>query len=183
MVHLSRCTLKSDWLTILLAAQCILLLFRVQYWARAFNASQFAFVDVVWEVIDDTSGLLVFLFMVMAGYGAAFHITFRIAEGGPDEYKTIWRSVLSMYEHVYGDLELKDFYSLKHMRVMRRSGVLGVGRSTARQEPLERTNQGLCNETQTKHFSNPYPLLLSRCLPRCSQRPTSSSRALCWSTS
>ncbi|KAK2080181.1 hypothetical protein QBZ16_000034 [Prototheca wickerhamii] len=117
VVHLSRCTLKSDWLTILLAAQCILLLFRVQYWARAFNASQFAFVDVVWEVIDDTSGLLVFLFMVMAGYGAAFHITFRIAEGGPDEYKTIWRSVLSMYEHVYGDLELKDFYSLKHMRV------------------------------------------------------------------
>lgn len=94
-----------------------MLLFRVQYWARAFHASQFAFVDVVWEVIHDTSGLLVFLFMVMAGYGAAFYITFRTVSEGPKDFQTIWRSVLSMYEHVYGDLELKDFYSLKSMGV------------------------------------------------------------------
>lgn len=34
VMHLGRLSISSDWLSILAAAQCILLLFRLQYFSR-----------------------------------------------------------------------------------------------------------------------------------------------------
>ncbi|KAL6769108.1 TRP11C [Auxenochlorella protothecoides x Auxenochlorella symbiontica] len=116
-MHLGRLSVKSEWLTIVLAVQCIILLFRLQYWSRAFRATRFAFADVLWEVICDTSWLLAFLFLVMGGYAAAFHITFRTADKEPEGYGNIWKSFLTIYEHVHGDIKLEEFYSAKSLPV------------------------------------------------------------------
>ncbi len=45
MLHLGRWGLESEWMTALPAIQCILLVFRLQFYTQAFRPTRFAFVD------------------------------------------------------------------------------------------------------------------------------------------
>jgi hypothetical protein len=48
--HLSRTWVEPGWLPIAVAVQCVLLLFRVQYFSRVFRPTRIAFVDSIAEV-------------------------------------------------------------------------------------------------------------------------------------
>jgi len=45
VMHVGRVNVSSEWLSIAAAVQCILLLFRLQYFSRVFTPTNFAFVD------------------------------------------------------------------------------------------------------------------------------------------
>ena len=45
VMHLSRVDLHGCWLTVLPAVQCILLMFRLQYYSQVFRPTRFAFLD------------------------------------------------------------------------------------------------------------------------------------------
>jgi hypothetical protein len=55
--------------------------------------------------------VFIFIFLVCIAYGAAFHISFRTQDDDktPEEFSSFIRSVLSSFEHLYGDIKLGDF--------------------------------------------------------------------------
>ncbi|GAB4820880.1 hypothetical protein N2152v2_007926 [Parachlorella kessleri] len=112
-MHLARWHLESSWLSILPAVQYILLVFKLQYFSQAFRPTRFAFLDTVREVTSDLKYYLLFLLLVMWGFGSAFHIVFRRNQEDTDEYDTMLHAFLAMFEHQYGDLELKPMYQSK----------------------------------------------------------------------
>lgn len=76
-MHLGRFNVSSGWLSIAAALQCILLLFRLQYFSRVFTPTRFSFVDDLKEVLQDCKWYLAFLVLITLGYAASFHILFR----------------------------------------------------------------------------------------------------------
>lgn len=48
-LHLGRIRLAAGWLSVAAALQCILLLFRLQYFSRVFKSTRFAFLDDIKE--------------------------------------------------------------------------------------------------------------------------------------
>lgn len=49
-MHLGRLSISSDWLSILASAQCILLLFRLQYFSRCVHGSDLSTINTPQEV-------------------------------------------------------------------------------------------------------------------------------------
>ena len=76
-MHLTR-HVASGYLSILCAVQCILLLFRLQYFSRVFTATRFAFLEAVKEAIKAISAYLAFMLLIMFGFAVAFHVLFRM---------------------------------------------------------------------------------------------------------
>ena len=101
VTHLARIFVASQWLTYAMAVQCI-------------RATRFSFPTMVRQVLSDIGWVLVFVFLVCVAFGAAIHITFRQDENAPEEFDSFPRSVLSMFEHAYGDLELKSFLNSRN---------------------------------------------------------------------
>lgn len=95
-------------LSVCCAAQCILLLFRLQYFSRVFRATRFAFVDDLVAVVKDVKTYLAFLAMVVFGWAAAFHILFRAAsdQSTHPEFATIGMSCLTMLNWVAGNIDM-----------------------------------------------------------------------------
>ncbi|GAB4819760.1 hypothetical protein N2152v2_006806 [Parachlorella kessleri] len=114
VMHLARINLHGCWLTVLPAAQCILLMFRLQYYSQVFRPTRFAFLDTIAEVFRDLRWYLVFLLLVMWGFGCAFHIVFRHDQEESEEFDTILHAFLSMFEHQYGDIEMGKMYKSKN---------------------------------------------------------------------
>ena len=112
-MHLGRIWLASQWLTYCLAVQCVLLMFRLQYFTQVLRPTRFSFASLVRQVVQDTGWVFIFLLLTCVGFGTAFHITFRAEDESPEAFATYIRSVLSCFEHLYGDLELKDFVNSK----------------------------------------------------------------------
>jgi hypothetical protein len=111
VLHFGRIWLASNWLTYCLAVQCILLMFRLQYFTQVLRPTRFSFSTVVREVVLEVGWVFIFIFLVCIAYGAAFHISFRTQddEKTPEEFISFVRAVLASLEHLYGDLKLSDF--------------------------------------------------------------------------
>lgn len=107
--HLGRLWVSTHWLTYLLSIQCILLMFRLQYFTQCFHTMRFSFSTVIRQVLIDLKWIFLFVFLTCFAYGAAVHIAFRQEKEPPEEFQSFPRAVLAMFEHAYGDLRLKDF--------------------------------------------------------------------------
>ncbi|KAI3431610.1 hypothetical protein D9Q98_004659 [Chlorella vulgaris] len=104
VLHLSR-HVDSGYLSIVCALQCIMLLFRLQYYSRVFTATRFAFLEAVKEAINAISIYLAFMLLIMLGFAVAFHILFR-ADQEHEEFRTITNSFLLMFANQDGLLDL-----------------------------------------------------------------------------
>lgn len=95
-------------LSVCCAAQCIFLLFRLQYFSRVFRATRFAFVDDLVAVVKDVKTYLLFLSLVVFGWAAAFHILFRSAtdQKTHPEFASIGMSCLTMLNWVAGNMDM-----------------------------------------------------------------------------
>ncbi|KAL4440087.1 hypothetical protein ABPG75_003088 [Micractinium tetrahymenae] len=113
VMHLGRWWTKSEWLTTALAAQCILLVFRLQWFTQAFQSIRFAFLPIIKEVWDSLRFFFIFMVLIMWGFACAFYIALRRDEDGPEEYSTIITSLLAMFEHQFGDVEMKPMWQSK----------------------------------------------------------------------
>ncbi|KAL6778251.1 TRP11A [Auxenochlorella protothecoides x Auxenochlorella symbiontica] len=123
-LHLGRVTLKAGWLSVAAALQCILLLFRLQYFSRVFKSTRFSFVDDLKEVMHDVKYYLVFLLLVVAGWGLALHILFREDQEEHKEFSTYPLTLLTMVTWLDGDVELDGLHK-SHNPVT--ASLLGVG--------------------------------------------------------
>ncbi|KAL4438682.1 hypothetical protein ABPG77_006286 [Micractinium sp. CCAP 211/92] len=122
--HLGRLNISSDYLSILAAVQCILLLFRLQYFSRVFRATRFAFLDDVKEVLHDVKWYLVFLGMLLLGFATSFHILFRRDQKKHEEFSTIGKSLVMMTTWLAGNADLNPLYEHAHNPVA--ASLLGV---------------------------------------------------------
>lgn len=113
VMHLGRWWTKSQLLTSLLAAQCILLVFRLQWFTQAFQSIRFAFLPIIKEVWDSLRVFFLFMLLIMWGFACAFYIALRRDEDGPEEYRSIVTSLLAMFEHQFGDVEMKAMWQSK----------------------------------------------------------------------
>ncbi|KAL4438685.1 hypothetical protein ABPG77_006289 [Micractinium sp. CCAP 211/92] len=113
VMHLGRWWTKSQLLTSLLAAQCILLVFRLQWFTQAFQSIRFAFLPIIQEVWESLRFFFLFMLLIMWGFACAFYIALRRDEDGPEEYKSIVTSLLAMFEHQFGDVEMKPMWESK----------------------------------------------------------------------
>ncbi|KAK9839401.1 hypothetical protein WJX81_000001 [Elliptochloris bilobata] len=113
IMHLSRQGVNSDSIVILMAAQCILLWLRLQYYLRVFRASKFAFVDTLVAIMADVKIFLVFLFLTLLGFAASFHVLYKkdqdeyevkvlayvmcLKQTMHQEYRTLWQSIFTVF--------------------------------------------------------------------------------------
>lgn len=104
LLHLTR-NVHSGYLSIACALQCILLLFRLQYFSRVFTATRFAFLEAVKEAISAISIYLFFMVLVILGFAVAFHILFR-KDQKSEEFSTIVSAFLTMWANQSGLLDL-----------------------------------------------------------------------------
>ncbi|EFN52792.1 expressed protein [Chlorella variabilis] len=122
ILHFSR-NVASGYLSIVCALQCILLLFRLQYFSRVFTATRFAFLEAVKEAISSISAYLAFMLLIMFGFAVAFHVLFR-ADQEHEEFRTITNSFLLMYAN-QGELLDLDIMRSSHNPVA--ATLLSVG--------------------------------------------------------
>lgn len=95
-MHLGRLGQDTTWLSVFSALQCILLLFRLQYFSRVFKSTRFAFLEALRDVVISISFFLAFLLLIMFAFGAAFHILFR-QDQQYEEFSTLGRSFLTVF--------------------------------------------------------------------------------------
>lgn len=67
-MHVGRFATNSEYVSILAALQCLLLLFRFQFFTRCLPQTRFSFVDDLKEVIGDVRWYLVFISAIVMGY-------------------------------------------------------------------------------------------------------------------
>ncbi|PRW39343.1 transient receptor potential channel [Chlorella sorokiniana] len=103
-MHLTR-QVHTGYLSIACALQCILLLFRLQFFSRVFAATRFAFLEAVKEAVSAISIYLFFMLLIMMGFAVAFHVLFR-KDQKHEEFATITNAFLTMYANQNGLLDL-----------------------------------------------------------------------------
>eukprot|EP00887_Chlorella_sp_A99_P000504 scaffold17.g504.t1 len=88
-LHLGRWVL-SGWISVMCAAQVVLLLFRLQWFSRCFASTRFQFVETV-----------------ILGFGVAFHVLFRLDQEATEGFDSIWDAFLTMFAAQGSLLDLK----------------------------------------------------------------------------
>ncbi|KAH7624970.1 hypothetical protein Ndes2526B_g00345 [Nannochloris sp. 'desiccata'] len=123
-MHLGRLDISSGWLSIAAATQCILLLFRLQYFSRVFTPTRFAFLDDLKEVVQDVRWYLLFILLIVLGYAAAFQTLFRQDQKQHEEFNSLGHAFIQMVTWAAGNAELSPLYS--HAQNPVAACVLGV---------------------------------------------------------
>ena len=100
-MHLSRYGLNTDILSILLALQCIFLLFRLQYYSRVFKSTRFSFIEAIRDVIYEIRQFFAFLLLIFFAFAAAFNILFR-KDQAVSNFDTLAHSFVKVYSSQSG---------------------------------------------------------------------------------
>jgi hypothetical protein len=123
VLHLSR-NISSGWLSIAAATQCILLLFKLQYFSRVFTPTKFAFLDDLKAVVSDVRWYIVFILLITVGYAAAFQTLFRQDQKKHKEFNSLGHAFIQMVTWAAGNADLSPLYS--HSQNPIAACVLGV---------------------------------------------------------
>jgi Ion transport protein len=123
-MHIGRLNISSGWLSIAAATQCILLLFRLQYFSRVFTPTKFAFLDDLKEVVQDVRWYLLFILLIVLGYAAAFQILFRQDQKQHEEFNSLGHAFMQMVTWSAGNADLSPLYN--HAQNPVAACVLGV---------------------------------------------------------
>ena len=107
VMHLGRIGLVSHSLSVVLATQILLLVFKVQFFTRCFTYSRFSFVEAIRDVILEIRQYFVFLMIIVFGFSAAFHILFR-QDQSVSHFDTLSHSFVKVYGKMTGGLEFDE---------------------------------------------------------------------------
>lgn len=107
LMHIGRVDLKSDALSVVLALQCIFLLFRLQYYSRVFKSTRFAFLETIRDVISEIRYYFVAMLIIMWGFSLSFYILFR-RDQGVHNFDTLATSFLKVYMSASGGLDYTE---------------------------------------------------------------------------
>jgi len=110
VMHIGRIGLGSSTLSVILALQCIFLMFRLQYFLRNFKSTRFSFLDAITDVFVDIKYFLALLLIIMLGFASAFAILFR---NDQDKYyfDTLFHAFLKIYAAQNDGLDLEELLS------------------------------------------------------------------------
>mmetsp|Transcript_6515 Transcript_6515/g.18757 ORF Transcript_6515/g.18757 Transcript_6515/m.18757 type:complete len:521 (-) Transcript_6515:416-1978(-) len=111
--YFTRWNLDSETISIFTALQVLLLYWKIQYWARAFQPLKNSFVDTLRAVIRDSSWFILLLLVTLWGFSAAFYILFRSEQGS--EFTNPIKSLLTMLSVMLGGFDLGFFYKTKRV--------------------------------------------------------------------
>ncbi|GBF92276.1 flagellar associated protein [Raphidocelis subcapitata] len=115
VVHLGRGTyLSASLLPALIAVQCVLLFFRLNYFSRLF-ANRFSLVDSLKQVIQDVRFYLLFLLLMVFGFACSFHVLFRDDQELP-QFSDISHSVLTVLNYALGGVQLSTMLDSSNPR-------------------------------------------------------------------
>lgn len=109
IMHLGRIGLESNTLSVLLALQCIFLMFRLQYFSRTFKSTRFSFLDTIRDVLVEIKHYFLFLLIIMLGFASAFAILFR-NDQEVTNFDTLAHAFLKVYSSQDG-LDYKEMLS------------------------------------------------------------------------
>jgi hypothetical protein len=112
IAYFGRWHLKSDALSILSALQVLLLWWRVQYFARAFQNMRNTFLNTIVAVIRDVWPFLLLLLITLWGFAGAFYILFR-DEQGTTKFDNPWHALTSVFTLMMGDIDVDIFFGSK----------------------------------------------------------------------
>ena len=107
VMHLGRIGLVSHSLSVVLATQILLLVFKVQFFTRCFTYSRFSFVEAIRDVILEIRQYFVFLMIIVFGFSAAFHILFR-QDQSVSHFDTLSHSFVKVYGKMLDGLEFDE---------------------------------------------------------------------------
>lgn len=107
IMHLGRIGLKSNILSVLLAAQVLLLLFKLQFFTRCFTSTRFSFVEAIRDVVMEIRQYFLFLIVIVFGFSAAFHILFR-QDQSVSHFDTLPHSFVKVYGKMLDGLEFDE---------------------------------------------------------------------------
>ncbi|KAK9804624.1 hypothetical protein WJX73_000016 [Symbiochloris irregularis] len=108
-LYLGRIHLESNYFSVLVALQVLLLWIKVQYFARVLQPTSNPFMETLRSVIMQTKWFIFLLLLTVYGFAAAFYTLFRYDQG-TDDFDTIWHSVLTMVGVMLGGADIKLFY-------------------------------------------------------------------------
>jgi len=109
-MHIFRFAVGSAWLSIAASTQCILLLFKLQFFSRVFTPTRFAFFDNIAAVLHDLRWFLTFLMLIVLGYSAAFTVLFRKDQEAHPEFSTLPLAFVNMVNWASGNADLSGLY-------------------------------------------------------------------------
>jgi hypothetical protein len=112
IAYFGRWQLKSDALSTLSALQVLLLWWRVQYFARAFQNTRNTFLNTLVAVTRSVWPFLILLLLTLWGFAGAFYILFR-DEQGTDKFDNPWHAITSVFTLMMGDIDVDLFYNSK----------------------------------------------------------------------
>ncbi|GBF94613.1 hypothetical protein Rsub_06728 [Raphidocelis subcapitata] len=103
-VHLQRSQVASPAFSIVLAAQCLLLYTKVQYYSRVLQSANTSFVDTLRAVLADSGVfyLLLFLGLSFYSFAAAFHILFRLDQKEVEEFNSFLHTTGTIFAFATG---------------------------------------------------------------------------------
>lgn len=112
IAYFGRWQLHSDALSVLSALQVLLLWWRVQYFARAFQNTRNTFLNTLVAVTRSVWPFLILLLLTLWGFAGAFYILFR-DEQGTDKFDNPWHAITSVFTLMMGDVDVDIFYNSK----------------------------------------------------------------------
>lgn len=105
-LHLGRIHLESGWLSVLVAFQCVMLWFRLNYFSRVFGgSSSFSIIESMQRVVVDIRMYLLYLLMMMWGFACAYCVLFR-RDQEHEQFSDVGHSMLTMFTYALGGVDL-----------------------------------------------------------------------------
>lgn len=106
VMHLGRLYLASGWLSVLVAFQCVLLWFRLNYFSRVFGgSSSFSIIESMQQVVVDIRIYLLYLLLMMWGFACAYCVLFR-RDQEHEQFSDVGHSMLTMFTYALGGVDL-----------------------------------------------------------------------------
>ncbi|KAI8467566.1 MAG: hypothetical protein J3K34DRAFT_523650 [Monoraphidium minutum] len=104
-LHFTRVGIDTNWFVDMVAVQCVLLFFRLNYFSRLF-ANKFSFLDSLQQVVMDCRFYLFFLLLMTYGFACSYCVLFRNDQDLP-QFSDISHSLLTVLNYAMGGVDLK----------------------------------------------------------------------------
>lgn len=111
VAHLQRSLFGTNWMSVVLATQCLLLWAKMQYFSRVFQSTSTSFVDTLKAVLYDVRYFLGFLVLTFYSFAAAFHILLRRDQQQIEAFSTFFHTIGSVFTLAVGGPDMEPLWS------------------------------------------------------------------------
>eukprot|EP00210_Caulerpa_lentillifera_P000770 g745.t1 len=110
-VYLLETRITTRTFNVMLATQTILLIAKIQFFARAFVAVESSMLDTLKAVVGGIRWYLLLLILTLYSFACAFLILYRTEYTDCEDFKNILHSIMSMYSLMLGEWEMGNYLS------------------------------------------------------------------------